>query len=52
MKKTLFKPMLIALVMFFVASAAVNAQNYASKMNLWYSSASGVTEKDVKGEYT
>ena len=43
--------MLIALVMFFVASAAVNAQNYASKMKLWYSSASGVTEKDVKGEY-
>ena len=53
MKKTLFKPMLVALVMLFVASvASVNAQDYASKMKLWYNSASGVTEKDVKGEYT
>ena len=55
MKKTLFEKMLVALVMIFIASATTaNAQsdNYASKMKLWYSSASGVTEKDVRGEYT
>ena len=44
MKKTLFKPMLVALVMLFAAS--VDAQDYASKMKLWYSSPSGKTATD------
>ena len=45
MKKTLFKPMLVALVMLFVASvASVNAQDdYASKMKLRYTTQSGKT---------
>ena len=51
MKKTLFKPMLVALVMLFVASvASVNAQDYASKMKLWYDDDAEISNYDVRGE--
>ena len=42
MNKTLFEKMFVVLVMTLIASATyVNAQDYASKMKLWYSSPSG-----------
>ena len=53
MRKTLrLIPMALALLCSAVFMPLQAAGDYASKMKLWYSSPSKITEKEVRGEYT
>ena len=53
MRKTLrLIPLALALVCSAVSMPLQAAGDYASKMKLWYSSPSKITEKEVRGEYT